>query len=122
MKKRTTWFFLTTVFAILCMGSVTQGGAELDFLHFRGDFNQSGTIDTADAVALLSYAYEGGSSYGCPDAGDINDDGSVNTTDATLLLNYLYYGGPPPAPPFPNCGYDPTPDDGLPCAYFLLCD
>ena len=45
----------------------------------------------------------------CLDALDINDDNDLDTEDALLLLGYLFQGGPPPAPPFPNSGLDPTP-------------
>jgi len=120
--KRVFFSGIVVAIAILINGSVIQGGADIDFLHFRGDFNQSGSLDTADAVAILSYAYEGGSDYGCPDAGDVNDDGDINTADASYLLNYLYYGGPVLAAPFPDCGYDPTPYDGLDCLSFTPCN
>jgi hypothetical protein len=47
----------------------------------------------------------------CLDAADADDDGSIQMGDALHILKHLYVpGSPPPPPPFPDCGYDNTPD------------
>lgn len=83
-------------------------------LFRRGDCNQDGASDIADAVALLETLFAGGASPSCDDACDHNDDGALNIADAVALLTALFGGGPGlPAPT--GCGEDPTPD-ALDCA------
>ena len=43
-----------------------------------------------------------------------DDDGTLAITDAIRVLSFLFTGGPPPAPPYPAAGPDPT-DDALGC-------
>ncbi|HVR75111.1 MAG TPA: hypothetical protein VMT52_12295 [Planctomycetota bacterium] len=40
--------------------------------------------------------------------------GAVTLTDAVHLLEYLFLHGPPPSPPHPQPGEDPT-EDALGC-------
>lgn len=85
----------------------------------RGDASGDMALSIADAVVMLEYLFNGGR-LGCLDAADINDDGRVNITDPILVLLYLFGRGARPAPPFPACGFDPTPDllsctDAPPC-------
>ncbi len=61
-------------------------------------------------MVCLEYLFVGGSTLACFDACDANDDDSVNVADAVYILEYLFLLGPPPCPPFPGCGTDPTPD------------
>lgn len=75
----------------------------------RGDANDTGSVDIADAVLVLNYLFSGGSVV-CLDALDVADDGQVNIGDAIALLGYLFNSEAPPAAPFPNPGLDPTPD------------
>jgi hypothetical protein len=37
-----------------------------------------------------------------------DDDGTIDLSDAIAILAYLFVGSAPPAPPFPDCGIDPT--------------
>ena len=76
----------------------------------RGDTNQDGLLNITDGVFILNYLFVPMTDTSCPDALDINDDNQIGTTDALMLLNYLFLGGPPPLPPFPDPGLDPTPD------------
>ncbi|MGQ9590765.1 MAG: right-handed parallel beta-helix repeat-containing protein [Planctomycetota bacterium] len=86
----------------------------------RGDANSSGTVDIADAVALLLDLAGGfASRLPCESAADANDDGRVDVSDPIFLLRALFLSGPLPPPPA-ECGYDPTPDD-LACAAFPIC-
>ena len=46
-----------------------------------------------------------------------NDSGDLNLTDAVQLLNFLFAAGQSPAPPFEECGEDPTEDDNVECSF-----
>lgn len=76
----------------------------------RGDFDASGSVNLTDAIAGLEFLFRGGAAPRCADAADTTDDGAINLTDPVLLLNHLFLSGPPPAPPYPDAGSDPTPD------------
>lgn len=106
---------------IVCVG--TYGYAEILRLQasdrlpppfLRGDVSHDGRLAIDDAIALLSWLFRGGDRPACESAADADDNASVNLTDAVALLVHLFLGGPPPPPPFPEPGQDPTPD-GLPC-------
>ncbi|MFN0058409.1 MAG: dockerin type I domain-containing protein [Planctomycetota bacterium] len=101
-----------------CLVTVSPAGG----VFVRGDCNTSGSINIADAVALLNGLFVPGSVLGtCLDACDGNNDGMVNIADAVYVLNYLFVpGSPPPPAPFPGCGPDPTPD-ALTCSAFGSC-
>ena len=77
----------------------------------RGDANEDGRVDLSDAVAILAYLFRGAASPPCVDRLDVNDSGKIDVADSVYLLGYLFTGGPPPPPPFPDAGPDPTPDD-----------
>jgi hypothetical protein len=78
----------------------------------RGDIDGLG-LDVADALLVLGYLYEGGSSA-CLDAVDADDGGFVDLGDAIYILSHLFLDGPPPPSPVSSCGKDVTPD-GLSC-------
>jgi len=88
----------------------------------RGDCNQDGGFDIADAVTVLDTLFAGGDPFECADACDGNDDGSVDIADPILLLGVLFQGSSPvPAPGSgPGCGSDPT-ADALDCAVEPIC-
>lgn len=92
-------------------------------LFLRGDGNNDGGVNIADAVFLLNGLFLPGSPQSsCLDTQDSNDDGGVNIADAVFLLNSLFVPGSPelPAPGTAECGIDPT-DDSLDCASFTSC-
>lgn len=91
---------------------VAPGGVRF----LRGDANRTGSIDIADAIAVLTFLFAGGAPPSCPDSADANDDGSVNIGDAIYTLGYLFTSGATPPYPFPKPGYDPTNDSLGPCA------
>ncbi len=70
----------------------------------RGDCNDDGKIDLADAVCVLNWLFAGEAAPGCVAATNTNGDDDANIADATYLLNHLFAGGPAPAQPFPDCG------------------
>ncbi|OQC21688.1 MAG: Inner spore coat protein H [Planctomycetes bacterium ADurb.Bin069] len=97
-------------------GIVSAAGAECEIdlgggaLFIRGDVNRDGVVNVSDAVRLLRQLFTQ-APLTCADAADVNDDGRLDLADAAALLEWLFTGGGPPAPPFPEEGVDPTPDD-----------
>ncbi|MBT5738558.1 MAG: hypothetical protein HN891_01100 [Planctomycetes bacterium] len=79
----------------------------------RGDVNEDGDRNVADAVRALSYLFGGGIAPECLDSVDCNDDGANDVSDVITLLDYLFQSGSAPPDPF-DCGSDPT-DDPLSC-------
>lgn len=75
----------------------------------RGDANDDGGVDVADAISLLTYLFLSGP-LPCRDAGDVDDSGALDVADPISILGYLLQGGTLPPAPFPNCGSDPTAD------------
>jgi hypothetical protein len=87
----------------------------------RGDINSDGDHNISDATSLLYYLFQKRKTPSCLKAADANDDGSVNIADAIYLLTTLFLeSGEFPAP-FPECGFDPTPD-GLGCGQYAPCE
>ncbi|MEM7262729.1 MAG: hypothetical protein AAF488_12120, partial [Planctomycetota bacterium] len=86
----------------------------------RGDCNDDGNLDISDPVALLDSLFSGGGVPACVDACDGNDDGGMNIADVIYLLSHQFSMGADPAPPFPDCGVDPTPDASG-CDTFTSC-
>ncbi|MGE4620312.1 MAG: hypothetical protein AAEJ04_10950, partial [Planctomycetota bacterium] len=62
----------------------------------RGDCNDDGAFDIADAITLLDALFLGGS-VTCDDACDGNDDELKDIADAVYILSALFIGGPLPA-------------------------
>jgi hypothetical protein len=79
----------------------------------RGDADGSQEVSITDAIFTLGYLFLGSARPDCLDALDANDDGQLIITDAIYMLAYLFLGGPPPLPPYPEPGLDPTPDGML---------
>ena len=79
---------------------------EIQFL--RGDSNEDGTVDIADAIEILGALFDPEGDFSCRDMADINDSGGVDIADPIWLLAYLFSNGPPPLEPFPQCGSDLT--------------
>jgi hypothetical protein len=92
-----------------------------EVLFRRGDANQDGGVNIADAIYILQRLFAGGSPILCEDAGDANDDESLNIADAVYILQRLFAGGAPIPPPHPDCGIDttskPEGDDLPDCVY-----
>ncbi len=86
----------------------------------RGECNADGMVDLADAVTVLGILFGSMGAVDCMSACDANDDHAVDIGDGVHLLQGLFLSGPDPAPPFPGCGVDPTPDS-LPCVAYPPC-
>jgi hypothetical protein len=90
-------------------------------LFVRGDANGDMGMTMGDAMRILEYMYVPGSPpVLCLDAADTDDNGSIEMGDALYVLQYLYIPDSPSPPlPFPDCGYDSSPDvlscDEHPC-------
>jgi hypothetical protein len=80
----------------------------------RGDVDTNGTVNLTDVIIALNYLFRGGASPMCEDAADADDSGQVNVTDAIATLLSLFRGAGPLPAPYPESGFDPTPD-GLAC-------
>lgn len=70
----------------------------------RGDCNDDGNVDLADAVCKLNWLFGGAGKPGCLAALNTNGDADVNIADPVALLNFLFGGGPIISDPFPDCG------------------
>ncbi|MCZ6793142.1 MAG: hypothetical protein O7J95_05960, partial [Planctomycetota bacterium] len=98
-----------------------ETGLAKGVLFSRGDANADTSIDISDAIFILAFLFLGGADPVCHESLDIDDGGEINITDAVNLLVGLFLGGTEPAPPFPECGLDPTPNDGQTCESFPPC-
>ena len=96
----------------------TEGGGGTRFN--RGDVNADGSLNIADAVALLGSLFGGQPPPVCPDAADANDDGVLNIADPIAVLAHLFGGGGALPEPFGRCGADQT-EDRLDCPSFPPC-
>lgn len=83
----------------------------------RGDVTSDGKVNVEDAVALSALVLGKAGSSAPPnlDSADANDDGVLNGGDAIYLMNHLFAGGAAPPPPYPDAGWDPTPDPIVSC-------
>jgi hypothetical protein len=83
----------------------------------RGDSNDDGRINVADAVFILVYIFRSGTAPGCLDTADTNDDGALNIADAVSILDHLFLNRQPLPAPYPGCGNDPTGDKYTECTF-----
>ena len=84
----------------------------------RGDCNDDGNYDIADAITLLDNLFLGGD-VNCDDACDGNDDELKDIADPVYFLSSLFIGGPMP-PGNGTCAPDPT-EGTLGCDVFNSC-
>ncbi|MDE0960400.1 MAG: hypothetical protein OSB09_06440 [Planctomycetota bacterium] len=105
----------------IAAGGDQDGNGVLDTcenaLFWRGDCNNSGSLDLADAIASLYYLFGLANLVTCIDSCDVNDSGAVDIADTVYFLGGLFSNGPLPFAPYPACGFDPTADP-LGCASF----
>ena len=107
---------LIGMFYLLGVFSFTLRGSDCGCKFIRGDPNNDGIINIADAVFLYGY-YQDPETYNpCnDDSADVNDDGTFNLADPVYLQMYLNGGDPPPPPCCNSPGCDPTQDSIEPC-------
>lgn len=106
----TTPFFREHVLGGLqwAIGTTSPPPTGPDFI--RGDVDQDGNFDIADAITTLNHLFV--FPIDCSDIADLDDSGTVSLTDVILGLNFIFGGGAVPAAPYPGCGPDPTPSAG----------
>jgi len=95
-------------FTLLLAAATALGQVENVFT--RGNVNDDFQVNRNDLLYLEDYFFAGGPEPLCMDAGDVNDDGIVDPADYNWLQAYFDGAGVPPPPPFPNRGWDPSPD------------
>lgn len=104
-RNRTRFVSNTIVVLLsLCVSQVLQAQ-----MFIRGDTNDDGKITIADPIKILQHTFFG-EQLRCTDAADFDDNGIINTHDVISCLTYLFIGGTPPKQPFPEAGFDPSPD------------
>lgn len=86
-------------------------------LYQRADANDDGELNIADAIAVLSFLFQGGNDIHCLDASDADGNGLLEITDGIYLLRYLFLGGEAPPNPYGVCGGLPA----LGCERFAGC-
>jgi len=79
-------------------------------IFIRGDSNDDGKVDLADAQATLGYLFQAAEPLHCLDAADANDDGKLNVSDPVTILQVLFLGREALPAPSAARGSDPTPD------------
>ncbi|MEC9475521.1 MAG: di-heme oxidoredictase family protein [Planctomycetota bacterium] len=105
----------------LFLGSIFCLSGSLQARDFeRGDVNEDGSLDIADAIEMLNHMFLGEVAY-CQDSMDVNDDGILDISDAIVTVSYLFLGGDAPEAPFGFCGPDLT-EDKLTCESYSLCN
>ncbi|MBI4602781.1 MAG: hypothetical protein HY721_12560 [Planctomycetes bacterium] len=85
-------------------------------LFRRGDANDDGKVNIADAVWIVNELVRRGPPTRCERAADSNGDGLRDLSDAVYMVHWLFLSGPPIPPPFPGCGMaGEARDPGLAC-------
>lgn len=79
-------------------------------LFRRGDPNQDGQVNLADAIFLIQYLFNDGPAPACLSAASSNGDNLADLSDAIFLIQYNFNDGSPPPSPFPACGAAPGTD------------
>ena len=69
----------------------------------RGDANDDGHVNVADAVWIINKLFFSGSDSPCAEAVDVNGDKSTSLADVQYLLSRQFMNRLPPPPPFPDC-------------------
>jgi hypothetical protein len=103
------------------LGFSVELGLESVPFH-RGDVDDTGSVNIADAIRLLEFMFLGLGTVTCMDAGDADDNGELDITDAVKILAFIFLDGPefpPPGAPPAACGLDG--DESLSCFIYTNC-
>ena len=76
----------------------------------RGDANDDGQVDIADAIWIINSLFQGGQILDCTGANDANADNQFDISDGLYLLAYRLLGGSSPPAPYPACGINADPE------------
>ena len=121
MKIR-RWIAVATLVMVLLAG----GASAQDAYFIRGDVNDDGRIDIADAISILGSLFGSAEDPAretvgkCRDAADANDDGKLDIADAIKILAHLFALAGALPEPSSTCGRDSTQDD-LGCNVSVAC-
>ena len=78
----------------------------------RGDADRDTIVDATDATLILSYLFLGNPiDILCRKAADVDDNAAIEMGDAINLLMWFLLGSEEPRAPFPECGFESTPDE-----------
>ncbi len=86
----------------------------------RGNANDDGTVNIADAVFVFQYLFKYGPPPVCMKAADANDSGTLDIADGITILMALFGDRRLLPAPRDYCGLDPTPDS-LACTHCGAC-
>ncbi len=91
----------------------------------RGDANNDGSVNIADAIYELNNLFGDGAVPSCLESADVNSDEAFNIADAIFLLNNLFGDGPPPLEGVGEdgfgCGPDLEPATSIGCELYDKC-
>ena len=87
----------------------------------RGDSNDDGSLNLADAIFLIGYFFGGGNQPPCRSSANTNGDAVVDIGDVIFVINHQFLAGPQPSAPYPNCGADPAGEAGIGCEIYSHC-
>ncbi|MGE4620119.1 MAG: FG-GAP-like repeat-containing protein [Planctomycetota bacterium] len=93
---------------------------EVPIPFIRGDANDNGQVNIADAVLVLRRLFGIDPAGDCEAAEDADGDGRRDLGDAIRVVTYLFSGGVAPVAPFPQCAIAPDPLI-LPCTERVSC-
>ncbi|MDE0959888.1 MAG: VCBS repeat-containing protein [Planctomycetota bacterium] len=93
---------------------------EIPVPFLRGDANDNGIINIADAVVILRRMFGIDPPGTCLAAEDADGDGGTDIGDAVRVVTYLFSLGEAPVAPFPTCDLAPDPLI-LPCTERVSC-
>ncbi|MEO2148846.1 MAG: VCBS repeat-containing protein [bacterium] len=93
---------------------------EIPVPFLRGDANDNGVVNIADAVVILRRMFGIDPPGTCLAAEDADGDGGTDIGDAVRVVTYLFSLGDPPAAPYPACDLAPDPLI-LPCTPRISC-
>jgi len=104
----------------ICSGSLCDSdprGFDYQKKFIRGNSQEDDSeVNLVDVISTLFDQFGGTPSNAtCRDALDADDSGEIDLADIIYTLEYLFKGGDVIPPPYPDEGYDPTPDDLPPC-------
>lgn len=73
-----------------------QFSFDINATYICGDANGDELVNITDAVALITFIFNGGPPPDPMEAGDADCDGLVNITDAVYIIQYIFSGGSAP--------------------------
>ena len=72
-------------------------GGGLCPITLTGDVNLSGSLTSADIIAMVNFVFKGGAPpLPCEAAADVNCNGSVTSADVIFMVGHVFKGGPGP--------------------------